>query len=88
MHNGIRPSQCTCIMTRAPKGWGSYNGPEPAEWEQDPLCFEHPGDPGSILDPIQSAPIGWREPSDDPVVTVPDGRPWLPQPDGTWAPPP
>ncbi|AWT50574.1 hypothetical protein SEA_BIBWIT_75 [Gordonia phage Bibwit] len=28
------------------------------------------------------------EPSDDPVVIVPDGRPWLPQPDGTWAPPP
>lgn len=61
MHNGIRPSECTCVMTRPPKGWQSYNGPEPAEWEQDPLCFEHPAEPGTFTDPVQSAPIGWVE---------------------------
>lgn len=61
MLNGIAPSECICIMTREPRGWESYNGPEPAEWEQDPLCIVHPGTPGYCLDPIQSAPIGWHD---------------------------
>lgn len=32
---------CTCELVREARGWESYNGPEPAEWEQNPDCPLH-----------------------------------------------
>lgn len=37
---GERDAGCTCEVTREARMYG-YNGPEPAEWEQNPDCPLH-----------------------------------------------
>lgn len=37
---GIPEKDCTCVMTSEPKYHG-HNGPQPAEWEQNPDCPLH-----------------------------------------------
>ncbi|GAA1891688.1 hypothetical protein GCM10009773_19810 [Williamsia serinedens] len=59
MMNGCAPDGCTCVLLREPTyDWGG--GPSPAEWDQDPLCWVHPAEPGTWWDPIQSATPEWR----------------------------
>ena len=59
MQAGGRVDGCTCEMVSAPV-WDHDYGPEPAEWEQDPLCWVHPSEPGTWWDPIQSSTPEWR----------------------------
>ncbi|AYR02713.1 hypothetical protein J1766_gp78 [Gordonia phage Bizzy] len=54
---GPRADECSCPMTDP-----GVPGIRPAEFEQDPLCWLHPMDGGTFLDPVQSAPIGWMQP--------------------------
>ncbi|AYR02886.1 hypothetical protein J1765_gp78 [Gordonia phage Gaea] len=54
---GPRADECSCPMTDP-----GVPGIRPAEFEQDPLCWHHPMDGGTFLDPVQSAPIGWIQP--------------------------
>lgn len=41
MMRGEHVPGCTCVVVREMRGWESYNGPEPAEWEQNPDCPLH-----------------------------------------------